>query len=454
MDNIEFLSSFLKRDKDFKNIGTTLNEGIVLKNLSGYKEDIKKGIKAGIKKILAKNKKIEDLEMISGTPDGVDTFFDGYYIKLTKEEIDKVNKIGLDNLYNEICQNIEIKLDKNNYEDYEQFILDLPKGTTIEDFNKEFQKFIENASDEDKEHEDELMDYALDTFRNIMNLKEKYNVIVENKGEIEMEENILENKTNNIKQEKVNLEMVEFKQNILSNFEENYLKQYSDDMSKMYVRSDLDIQIKDLLDSDDYKKELDKEIDNRVQYEGSYLSKEDLKERYDIQIEELPPFKVFTTSGLAYTSDGGIYQYQDKDGNMIEPKAQEELSNLIGSKPINFDDIRSFEELANTGAIQLYYEEGKDLKEYTDYDDYIESTVNEKLKEEYLEKSEEVIKEIKRITEKEDYIKEENFEKLAEKYQNEVMRLENIIENRDEKELDEDELEVEEDKKQEKELNL
>ena len=112
MDNIEFLSSFLKKDKDFKNIVTTLNEGIVLKNLSGYKEDIKKGIKAGIKKILAKNKKIEDLEMISGTPDGVDTFFDGYYIKLTKEEIDKVNKIGLDNLYNEICQNIEIKLDK------------------------------------------------------------------------------------------------------------------------------------------------------------------------------------------------------------------------------------------------------------------------------------------------------------------------------------------------------
>lgn len=257
-----------------------------------------------------------------------------------------------------------------------------------------------------------------------------------------------------MKNEKINLEMAEFKQNILSNLEENYLEQYPADMGKVYMTSEMDIQIKDFLDSDEYKKELEKEIDNRIKYEGSYLSKEDLKERYDIKNSELPDFKIFTESGLAYASEAGGYQYQDKSGNMIEPNAQEELGILLGDKEIDFDDIRTFEELANTGVIQLYYDKNGKITEYTDYDDYIEDKVNEKLKEEYQEKADEFVNEVKEIVEKEDYIKEENFENLAEEYQKEIIRIENIIENIDEKADDEVEIDVEEEKTEEKEMDL
>lgn len=257
-----------------------------------------------------------------------------------------------------------------------------------------------------------------------------------------------------MKNEKINLEMAEFKQNMLSNLEENYLEQYPADMGKVYMTSEMDIQIKDFLDSDEYKKELEKEIDNRIKYEGSYLSKEDLKERYDIKNSELPDFKIFTESGLAYASEAGGYQYQDKSGNMIEPNAQEELGILLGDKEIDFDDIRTFEELANTGVIQLYYDKNGKITEYTDYDDYIEDKVNEKLKEEYQEKADEFVNEVKEIVEKEDYIKEENFENLAEEYQKEIIRIENIIENIDEKADDEVEIDVEEEKTKEKEMDL
>ena len=257
-----------------------------------------------------------------------------------------------------------------------------------------------------------------------------------------------------MKNEKINLEMAEFKQNMLSNLEENYLEQYPADMGKIYMTSEMDIQIKDFLDSDEYKKELEKEIDNRIQYEGSYLSKEDIKERYNIQNYELPDFKIFTESGLAYASEAGGQQYQDKAGNMIEPKAQEELGILLGNKEIDFEDIRNFEELANTGAIQLYYDKNEKMTEYSDYDDYIENVVNEKLKEEYQEKADEFINEVKEIVEKEDYIKEESFENLAEEYQKEIIRIENIIENIDEKADDEVEIDVEEEKTEEKEMDL
>ena len=139
---------------------------------------------------------------------------------------------------------------------------------------------------------------------------------------------------------------------------------------------------------------------------------------------------------------------------MIEPNAQEELGILLGDKEIDFDDIRTFEELANTGVIQLYYDKNGKITEYTDYDDYIEDKVNERLKEEYQEKADEFVNEVKEIVEKEDYIKEENFENLAEEYQKEIIRIENIIENIDEKADDEVEIDVEEEKTEEKEMDL
>ena len=114
--------------------------------------------------------------------------------------------------------------------------------------------------------------------------------------------------------------------------------------------------------------------------------------------------------------------------------------------------------------MQLYYENNYgDLKEYTDYDDYTDELVKEVLTSKLYDKIEPLKKEIESIIEmrknpveiySNEYIKEGNLENLSEEYQKEIIRLENIIKNRDEKEIEEPNLEVEEDKKQEKELNL
>lgn len=240
-----------------------------------------------------------------------------------------------------------------------------------------------------------------------------------------------------MKNEKINLEMAEFKQNMLSNLEENYLEQYPADMGKVYMTSEMDIQIKDFLDSDEYKKELEKEIDNRIKYEGSYLSKEDLKERYDIKNSELPDFKIFTESGLAYSSDNSrTDEYAEKE---LYQKL-ETYKYAQGKRP-DFNDIKEIAELVNFDKIsnvkdgmQLYYENNYgDLKEYTDYDDYTDELVKEVLISKLYDKVEPLKKEIESIIEmrknpveiySNEYIKEGNLENLENKYKEIVEKLE------------------------------
>ena len=235
-------------------------------------------------------------------------------------------------------------------------------------------------------------------------------------------------KEDKLKDLDVDVTLANYKQDMLEYLDDNFLTQYIDDPSKRYMSSDVDMQIKDFLDSEEFKDRVEKETEYAM--DNIEVSTEDLVKKYDLK-DKLPPFKVFTEDGLAFASDDGGYGYQDAKGRMIEPNEREKMEETIidlKSKEFldNMDmyDIKNWEELNNTGFLSVYFE-GYDgyqdgLVAYTDYSDYARPTVEEKLKEVFAEKLEEMIKDVKEIVEKEDYIKEENLDKLKEKYQKEV----------------------------------
>lgn len=260
------------------------------------------------------------------------------------------------------------------------------------------------------------------------------------------------------------LEIAEFKQNMLEKLEDNYLVEYPSDITKKYLSSEIDEQIKDFLDSGEYREHLNDEIRNTV--ENSELSTEYLVEKLDLK-DKLPAFKVFTEDGMAFASDDDGYGYQDKKGRMIEPNEREKMEETIidlKSKEFldNMDmyDIKNWEELNNTGFLSVYFE-GYDgyqdgLVEYRDYDDYARPTVDMEFRKMFEEKiAEDFVKDVKDIVEKEDYIKEETFENLREKYDKNVEKLENKLESfKANKTKDIEEKEIDKSEKDDKEIEL
>jgi putative tetratricopeptide repeat-containing protein len=239
-------------------------------------------------------------------------------------------------------------------------------------------------------------------------------------------------KEDKLKDLDIEVVLANYKQDMLEYLDDNFLTQYVDDPSKYYLSSNNDMQIKDFLDSEHFKESLKRETEYAM--DNIEVSTEDLVKKYNLE-DKLPAFRVFTDEGMAFASDDGGYGYQDSKGRMIEPDEREKMEETIidlKSKEYldNMDmyDIKSWEDLNNTGMIQVYFEgyDGYQFGDvaYTDYDDYAKPTVDDKLKEVFTEKLEEMIKDVKEIVEKEDYIKEENFDKLKEKYQKEVDNVE------------------------------
>lgn len=153
----------------------------------------------------------------------------------------------LDRLYDSICKNIDIVLDKENYYDFEKVALDLPQGSSIEEFIEKFNEFENNLSDEKKaeiEENDfsaEMFDMALNKFRNTQNLGEKYNVIVVDSSEKDF--NLENHKDNTRKLTKVEeKETYEFKEFLVNRFEQN--------LSNI----DATVDLTTFLNSEDYEK--------------------------------------------------------------------------------------------------------------------------------------------------------------------------------------------------------
>lgn len=288
----------------------------------------------------------------------------------------------------------------------------------------------------------EMLNETIETYKNRFPQLEKFNGYNNEYKKIE----------NNLEDEKIEIFVSKIKKEIVHNFKSNL------------ENVDATVNISDYLQGKDFEEII---LDNIEQEISDFpLTNEEVIEKYQLK-DELPVIKIFTESGLAYSSDNSrTDEYAEKE---LYQKL-ETYKYAQGKRP-DFNDIKEIAELINFDKIsnvkdgmQLYYENNYgDLKLYTNYDDYTDELVKEVLTSKLYEKIEPLKKEIESIIEmrknpvekySNEYIKEGNLENLSEEYQKEIIRLENIIKNRDEKEIEEPNLEVEEDKKQEKELNL
>lgn len=105
----------------------------------------------------------------------------------------------------------------------------------------------------------------------------------------------------------------------------------------------------------------------------------DLVEEKNLQ-DKLPPFQIITEKGIGLDEDKNI---SDELKNLIlDVKGEEYWNNL------NLRDVRNFEELADLGVISILVTdiEKDELKEYTNYNDYISPTVKEELSKEFKDK--------------------------------------------------------------------
>ena len=154
-------------------------------------------------------------------------------------------------MYDSICKNIEIKIDKVNYENYELFVLDLPENTSVEEYYEKFDEFVENLNEEDRkdiEENDfigEMSDISFETFKSIKSLKEKYNVKIINSLEKEKE---LEVEDKRILTNKEQKETYEFQEYFLNQFEHNL------------ENIDATIDLSSYLESENYSNFVDKKI--------------------------------------------------------------------------------------------------------------------------------------------------------------------------------------------------
>lgn len=105
----------------------------------------------------------------------------------------------------------------------------------------------------------------------------------------------------------------------------------------------------------------------------------DLVEEKNLQ-DKLPPFQIITENGIGLDEDKNI---SDELKNLIlDVKGEEYWNNL------NLRDIRNFEELADLGVVSILVTdiEKDEFKEYTNYNDYISSTVKEELSKDFKDK--------------------------------------------------------------------
>lgn len=102
----------------------------------------------------------------------------------------------------------------------------------------------------------------------------------------------------------------------------------------------------------------------------------DLVEERNLQ-DKLPSFQIITENGIGLNENKNI---SDELKNLIlDVKGEEYWDNL------NLRDIRNFEELADLGVVSILVTdiEKDEFKEYTNYNDYISSTVKKELSKEF-----------------------------------------------------------------------
>jgi putative tetratricopeptide repeat-containing protein len=258
----------------------------------------------------------------------------------------------------------------------------------------------------------ESLNNSIETFKNRFPQLEKFNGYHNENKKIE----------NNLEDEKIEIFVSKIKKEIVHNFKSNL------------ENVDATVNISDYLQGKDFEKVILDNIEKEIS--DFPLTNEEVIEKYKLK-DELPVIKIFTESGLAYSSDNSrTDEYAEKE---LYQKL-ETYKYAQGKRP-DFNDIKEIAELVNFDKIsnvkdgmQLYYENNYgDLKEYTDYDDYTDELVKEVLISKLYDKVEPLKKEIESIIEmrknpveiySNEYIKEGNLENLENKYKEIVEKLE------------------------------
>ena len=258
----------------------------------------------------------------------------------------------------------------------------------------------------------EILNNSIETLKNRFPQLEKFNGYHNENKKIE----------NNLENEKIEIFVSKIKKEIIHNFKSNL------------ENVDATVNISDYLQGKDFEEVILDNIEKEIS--DFPLTNEEVIEKYKLK-DELPVIKIFTESGLAYSSDNSrTDEYAEKE---LYQKL-ETYKYAQGKRP-DFNDIKEIAELVNFDKIsnvkdgmQLYYENNYgDLKEYTDYDDYTDELVKEVLISKLYDKVEPLKKEIESIIEmrknpveiySNEYIKEGNLENLENKYKEIVEKLE------------------------------
>ena len=203
----------------------------------------------------------------------------------------------------------------------------------------------------------------------------------------------------------INLKYENFKLEILEKFKEADLPEY------------LANPVTNFLNSKEFKKTTNDLVLENVK--SSNITNEEIKVRYDIK-DKLPNFKIFTNTGLAFSSD-------ESDKEFIEEYAQRELTEIVGLDKINTKDVRSFETYSNEGLISIYFENNGELQRYYNYDDFIKTAVEEVKNENLIKEYEKYVQLVKmdilnscEHTINKEYISNEKLEKLENKYNSKI----------------------------------
>ena len=222
--------------------------------------------------------------------------------------------------------------------------------------------------------------------------------------------------------------VIDFKLGIMrevNTFLEKEVNENNEKTGKSFLKEETGMELKDFFDSakfDLITKEKLFLLTINFEFE---LSNEELVEKFNLK-EKLPVFQVINENGLAYTKEKAnnedssiLKNFNNLKKQIIEIKGQEYLDNM------DMNDIRSWEELANSGTIQIYYnakdEKGNsELINYTgfeyEYINYSQETVLKEIEERFTEVGKEIKEELKSLVKDGKYIENKDNKELYLKY--------------------------------------
>ena len=229
--------------------------------------------------------------------------------------------------------------------------------------------------------------------------------------------------------------VIDFKLGVMrevNTFLEKEVDENNEKTGKSFLKEETGMELKDFFDSakfDLITKEKLFLLTINFEFE---LSNEELVEKFDLK-EKLPVFQVMNENGLAYTNDktNNENSFFSKNFNNLkkqisEIKGQEYLANM------DMNDIISWEELANSGTVQIYYnakdEKGNsELINYTgfeyEYTNYSQKTVVKEIEERFTKVGKEIKEELKSLVKDGKYIENKDNKELYLKYFNQSLEL-------------------------------